>query len=58
MIRRITRAMSHVVEHAVVARELSAGLFEAVASVMRVNSELDAIIAAHDAQVRQELPGF
>jgi hypothetical protein len=58
MIRRIARAVSQVMEHAAVARELSAGLYEAVASVVRVQSELDAILAEHDRQVQRELPGF
>jgi hypothetical protein len=58
MIRRIARAMSQVIGHAAVARELSAGLYEAVASVMRVQSEFEAIFAEHDRQVQRELPGF
>jgi len=58
MIRRIARAVSQVLEHATMARELSAGLYEAVASVVRVHSEFDAIIAEHERQVQRELPGF
>jgi hypothetical protein len=58
MIRRIARAVSQVRGHAVVARELSAGLYEAVASVVRVHSDFEAIIAEHDRQVRSALPGF
>jgi hypothetical protein len=58
MIRRIARAVSHVMGHAAAARELSAGLYEAVASVVRVQSSFDAIFAEHDRQVQRELPGF
>jgi len=58
MFRRIARAVSQVRGHAVVARELSAGLYEAVASVVRVNSSFEAIIAEHHRQVHSALPGF
>jgi hypothetical protein len=58
MFRRIARAVGQVRGHAVVARELSTGLYEAVASVMRVHSSFEAIIAAHDRQVRSAFPGI
>ena len=58
MIRRIARAMNQLIGHATVARELSAGLYDAVASVVRVSSGYEAILAEHDRQVRDALPGF
>ena len=58
MIRRIARAVSQFRDHATVARELSTGLYEAVVSVVRVHSGFEAVLAEHDRQIRDALPGF
>ena len=58
MLRRIARTMSQLKGHAAVAREVSAGLLEAVASVVRVHADFDAIMAEHERQVRGALPGI
>jgi len=58
MFQRFARAMSQVKGHAALARELSAGLLEAVASVVRIHPDYDAVLAAHDRDVASQLPGF
>ncbi len=58
MFRRIARVVSSVKDHAFVARELSAGLYEAVASVVRIQSDLEIVLTAHEQQIQRELPGF
>ena len=58
MLRRIARAMNEMKDHAAAAREISAGLYEALACVMRVHADFDAIMAAHERQIETELPGF
>jgi hypothetical protein len=57
MLRRIARAVNHVRDHAFVARELSAGVYEAVASVV-LGPSLEAILVEHSARLQRELPGF
>jgi len=57
MLRRIARTMSQLRGHAEVAREVSAGLLAAMASVVRVHADFDAIMAEHERQVRGSLPG-
>jgi hypothetical protein len=58
MLRRIARVVNNVKDGAYVAREISAGLYEAVASVLRVQSDLEAIVGEHEAQIQAQLPGF
>ena len=58
MLRRIARTVNQLKGHASVAREVSAGLFEAVASVIRVHADFDAIMAEHERQVRGAMPGI
>ena len=58
MLRRISRAMNEMKDHAAAARELSTGLYEAIASVVRVHADFEAIMAAHERQIERQLPGF
>lgn len=58
MLRRIARTMSQLKGHAAVAREVSTGLLEAVASVVRVHADFDAIMAEHERQVRGSMPAI
>jgi hypothetical protein len=55
MFRRIARTVNQLKDHAAVAREVSAGLVEAVASVIRVHADYDAIMAEHVRQVRRAM---
>lgn len=55
MFRRI---VSDFAASAVIARELSLGIYEAFAFLTQGRSEIDAAFARYDAKIRAELPGF
>jgi hypothetical protein len=55
MLRRI---VSEFATSAAVAKELSLGLYEALAFLALGRDELEATFAQHDARIRAELPGF
>jgi hypothetical protein len=55
MFRRIA---SEFATSAAIAKELSIGLYEALAFLTISRSELEAAFAKHDARIRAELPGF
>ena len=55
MLRRI---VSEVASSAAIAKELSLGLYEALAFFALGRDELEATFAQHDARIRAELPGF
>ena len=55
MFRRI---FSDVATSAAIAKELSLGLYEALAFLAAGRSELESAFATHDARIRAELPGF
>jgi hypothetical protein len=60
MLRKIARAVTVVRDQAFVAKELSAGLYEAVATVVRGPSidSFEAILVDHAIRLERELPGF
>jgi len=58
MLRRIERVVLDIKTHAMVARELSLGLYQAVTVLTRGRAQLDDELGRHDAQVQRELPGF
>lgn len=55
MFRRI---VSDFATSAAIAKELSLGLYEALAFLTVSRSELEVLFAKHDARIRAELPGF
>lgn len=55
MFRRI---VSEFATSAAIAKELSLGLYEALAYLTVSRSELEATFERHDARIRAELPGF
>jgi hypothetical protein len=55
MIRRI---VSDLTAHAVVAKEISLGLYDVLSALTRRRSSLESAYARHDAYVQSELPGF
>jgi hypothetical protein len=55
MLRRI---VSDFTTSAAIAKELSLGIYEALAFWTLGRAELEATFAQHDARIRAELPGF
>lgn len=58
MLRSINRVVVDLRAHAAVARQLSVGVYEAVAVLARGYAEIEAAFRRHDARVQTELPGF
>jgi len=52
------RLVSDFAVSAVIARELSLGLYEAFAFLTQGRSEIDATFEQYDARIRASLPGF
>ena len=52
------RLVSDFTTSAALAKELSLGLYEALAFLTLGRHEIEAMFAQHDARIRSELPGF
>lgn len=54
----LRRLVSDLTAHASLAKELSLGIYEALSTLTRRRSVLEATYARHDAYIQSELPGF
>lgn len=57
MLRRIEGVVGDLTHGAAVAKEVSLGLYQAIAFLVRGESELERTFARHDAAIQKELVG-